>query len=211
MLKSWLNLRSWLRDLRCRQRQRILVWGDSNSEIPSKYNCWPAILEKAGGKRFCVLNDSVSGRTTGFDRGKLNSRQCFDKRIKKYGGIDYLFIMLGTNDVKMRYGPPKSEEIAENLNTIANLACLHHPNVNLAILLPPPIGSDLKDDFLKADNRIKKVCLAIRHTAAQRGVDLIDIHSVLKLPVHFDKDAIHLNSAGRYIIAQTVMKYLVNK
>ena len=189
-------------------RKRLLVWGDSNSSLPNKRSCWPSVLERKSSCRYRVFNDSVSGRTTGYDKKKLNSSLDFKRRFKKYTDIGLVLVMLGTNDVKIGYGPPLATEIASNLNYIVNSVFATRKNIRLAFLLPPPIGSDLTGDFFKADERILQVCKEIHKFCVKRGISVIDTHSILNINDDLETDAIHLNSKGRHIVSDAVLNFL---
>jgi lysophospholipase L1-like esterase len=158
--------------------------------------------------RIHLVNDSADGRTTGFDKKELNACFCLNRRLAKYGPLDNVFIMLGTNDVKQRYGPPSAFEITRNLTTMVELIVRHHTNIQPVFLLPPPIGKDLVDDFNRADERIHQVCTVIRNFCAERKLHVIDTHSVLDISQHLKTDSVHLNAKGRQVVADVVHGYL---
>lgn len=190
--------------------RRILIWGDSNSSLPNQRQCWPSTLEKQSRGRFQIFNESLSGRTVGCDSGELNSLRCFEKKIKRYHYINDLLIMLGTNDLKMSYGPPSGAQIADDLNAVTDIAFAHHPETHLAYLLPPPVGPGLDGDFYRADERMRQLCAQIQILADRRKISLLDLQSILQVPAHIDADGIHLNSNGRYAVSAAVMKFLEN-
>lgn len=185
-----------------------MICGDSNSLRPGFRECWPGILTSKTNHRIHFINDSEDGRTTGFDKKELNACFCLGRRLAVYGPLDNVFIMLGTNDVKQRYGPPSAFEIERNLKTMVELIVRHHKNIQPAFLLPPPIGKDLADDFYKADERIPKVCRVIRNFCTKRQLSVIDTHSILDISQHLEADSIHLNAKGRQLIADVVHDHL---
>lgn len=197
----------WMRRTHPSQK-RVLICGDSNSSLPNLHECWPGILTRMTKGKIHFINDSVDGRTSGFDKKELNACLYLKRRFGKYGPLDYVFIMLGTNDVKMRYGPPSSNEIALNFKTIVELIVRHQENIQPTFLLPPPIGKGLGDDFYRADERIRQVCTVIRNFCAERKLPVIDTHSVLGVSSHLEADSVHLNASGRQVVANAVHSYL---
>lgn len=102
--------------------KKILCFGDSNTYgynplTDSRYEdgiVWTDILQELLKDEYVVYNEGLNGRTTAYDRDlsdELNGYAHFIETLNKYGNIDYLIIMLGTNDcnVDMHLN---SEEIA---------------------------------------------------------------------------------------------------
>ena len=123
--------------------------------------------------------------------------------------LDFIVIMLGTNDVKMRYGPPKTGELKENLEQILDYICINCEKVKPILLLPPPIGSKKSGDFCGANNRISDFSEAISTLATEKGIHMIDVHSILDLKTDMETDLIHLNHLGREKIADAVYSHFV--
>jgi lysophospholipase L1-like esterase len=192
-----------------RSPKRVLIWGDSNSLRPDRRNCWPAILARKTKGRFRIINDSIEGRTTGFDANGLNSCLCLRARIKAHGLLDHVFVLLGTNDVENYYGPPQTSNIINNVIRITDMTFSLQKGVNLVFLLPPPIGSGLEGDFLGADKRVAQVCAGIQDLCVERQLPLIDANAILKVGKDLEADAIHLNDRGRQLVANAVYDYLV--
>ncbi|MFO7814807.1 MAG: SGNH/GDSL hydrolase family protein [Halanaerobiales bacterium] len=101
--------------------KRILCFGDSNtwgvdpvnsskginsSARFSMENRWPMLLEKELGKNYKVLAEGLGGRTTVFDDPMSSGRNGFqylEVAFRTHDPIDYIIIMLGTNDTKDIY------------------------------------------------------------------------------------------------------------
>ncbi len=190
-------------------RKKLLIFGDSNSFLPDFCNCWPGLLRRKTNGYIYIINDSVSGRTTGFDKNDLNGCFCLKKNLAKYGQVDQVFIMLGTNDVKKYYGPPTPAETKHNLKTMIELILKYLKNTHLAFILPPPIGGGLNDDFHKADERIQPVVEAVQKLCVQEKISVIDTFSILKVDKHLESDKVHLNQYGRQLVADRVYDYLI--
>lgn len=95
--------------------KRILCFGDSNtwganpadgSRHPSDLR-WSGILQKELGEAYLVIEEGYNGRTTVFDdeiEGRLSGLKYFAPCIESQSPLDMIIIMLGTNDLKTRFG-----------------------------------------------------------------------------------------------------------
>lgn len=177
---------------------------------PNRHSCWPAILSRMTRGEYIVINESVEGRTTGFDIGKLNSCRYLKKRLKKIGRLDYIFIFLGTNDVKNRYGPPRPSAIRKNIDKLTDDIRAYQKSTTIVFLLPPPIGTDLNDDFSGAGKRVEQVRTEIQRLCLERNLTLIDTFSIMRMNRDLETDSVHLNERGRRRVADAVYHYLSN-
>lgn len=117
--------------------------------------------------------------------------------------------MLGTNDVKRRYGPPSTNDITKSVNRILEIISRYQKNGRPAFLLPPPIGEGLTDEFDGADKRISEFCSVIRNIGEIQRIPVVDTHSKLKAGKHLNTDGVHLNSNGRQTVAEIVNCFLL--
>ena len=93
----------------------ILCYGDSNtyglkSDLLSRYPRelrWTGILQKKLGEEYYVIEEGLGGRTTVWDdpvenykNGKTYLLPCLESHMP----LDLVVIMLGTNDLKCRFG-----------------------------------------------------------------------------------------------------------
>lgn len=95
--------------------KRILCYGDSNTwgAIPGtseRYDeniRWTGILAHELGPDFTVINEGYNGRTTVFPdyvEGRMSGIDYFGPCLDTVSPIDLLILMLGTNDLKIRFG-----------------------------------------------------------------------------------------------------------
>ena len=91
---------------------RVLCYGDSNTWgfIPGtgkRYDentRWTKGLQKLLGNEYEVIEEGLRGRNVGHDfelypRGNLNGAATFNQSVLTHDPIDYVVIMLGTNDL----------------------------------------------------------------------------------------------------------------
>ncbi len=91
----------------------ILCYGDSNTwgrmpDRSGRYDAatrWPGQLQKLLGDDFYVIEEGLGGRTTNLDdpNNIKNGLTYLVPCLKSHEPIDYLVIMLGTNDFKTRF------------------------------------------------------------------------------------------------------------
>ena len=132
----------------------ILCYGDSNTH---GYNChtglrfseeerWPCLLQKHLGDGYRVIEEGLEGRTTVFDDPLfegLNGFSYLYPCLMTHKTIDLLIIMLGTNDVKERFGVNPGN-IAKGMDRLVQKAmdtkiAFRNERPNILILVPPPI------------------------------------------------------------------------
>ena len=95
--------------------KRILCFGDSNTwgAVPgdnSRYPAevrWTGVLQKELGRDYLVIEEGLGGRTTVFDdpiEEKLSGLAYFRPCCLSQAPLDLVILMLGTNDLKTRFG-----------------------------------------------------------------------------------------------------------
>ncbi len=106
-------------------RKRILCFGDSNTwganpmdgtRHPANVR-WSGILQKELGDDYQIIEEGYNGRTTVFDdavEGRMSGIKYFIPCLDSQSPLDLIILMLGTNDLKMRFGV-EAETIAYGL------------------------------------------------------------------------------------------------
>lgn len=96
-------------------KKRILCFGDSNTwgAVPAtgaRYPedvRWTGILQKELGEEYLVIEEGYNGRTSVHDdvvEGRLSGLTYFYPCCDSQSPLDLIILMLGTNDLKMRFG-----------------------------------------------------------------------------------------------------------
>jgi lysophospholipase L1-like esterase len=139
----------------------VLCFGDSNThgQIPGgdvlerlgPDERWPGVLRRELGPGWYVLEEGLSGRTTVHNdpiEGDLkNGRTYLRPCLMSHAPIDLVILMLGTNDLKARFGQPASE-------VAMGIGCLIHDIKELSpgpkgqvpeilVVAPPPMLDDI--------------------------------------------------------------------
>jgi lysophospholipase L1-like esterase len=135
--------------------KNILCYGDSNTwgydaltkdRFPPNTR-WHGILRKELGDGYLIIEEGLNGRTTVWDdpiEGEWkNGLRYLTPCLESHAPLDLVIIMLGTNDLKMRYSV-STYDIAKGLERLVKTVqssssgrLLHSPQ--LLILAPPPL------------------------------------------------------------------------
>ncbi len=144
---------------------RIMVYGDSNSwGFPPDGSGlrmaagarWPGVM--AAALSADLVEEALPGRTTAHDDPNLlgpamNGLRHLPVALKSHAPLDWVVIMLGTNDFKARF-EPDAEKIASNIARL--VACLRDtgggrgpwdsaPPPPVGVIVPPPLPAAVDD------------------------------------------------------------------
>jgi lysophospholipase L1-like esterase len=178
----------------------VLCFGDSNTygQIPGKGPLdrygpdvrWPGVLRKLLGGGWLVIEEGLSGRTTLSDdpiegpqkNGRTYLRPC----LQSHAPLDLVIIMLGTNDLKVRFHKPVSEvamALGVLVHDIKELSVGPGGRVSeIMIVAPPPMQDDLKEwqsVFAGAVEKSRQLALEFEVIADALEVHFFDAGSVL--------------------------------
>lgn len=139
----------------------VLCYGDSNTHGQAPGGTpldrfgpnerWPGVLRQQLGSGWYVIEEGLSGRTTVHNdpiEGDLkNGRTYLRPCLMSHAPLDLVILMLGTNDLKARFGQPASE-------VAMGIGCLIYDIKELApgpdgrvpeimVVAPPPMLDDI--------------------------------------------------------------------
>ena len=203
--------------------KRILCFGDSNTwgYIPSseteRYDDtirYPKVLQNLLGNAYEVIEEGLPGRTVGVDNikeliGNRNGILSFAQTVYTHLPLDYILILLGTNDMKLSYHrTPK--ECADDLRKYylepikAKLGGKIKNNPQIIIVAPTLIVGGY-DEFLDAEIRTSFFNEEYRKVAEEYDALFIDNEGLINGSdhIHFTKET-HLYLASK--IAKTILK-----
>ena len=184
---------------------RIMVYGDSNSFRPDgAEKSWPGILQNKNRSHLRVFNESCDGRTVSYDTGQYNSATCIKHRLNAYKSLDYIIFMLGTNDLKIKYGLSTPKNTIRDMRNLIIAVASHRGDIKPILLTPPPMGIVTSGQLANAHSRVKQLAAEYRKLAFELGIPLVDIYSTLCIITDLENDMIHINSKGRQKIADAV-------
>lgn len=196
-------------------QKRIMTIGDSNGAFEDG---WVAQLHKLIPDGI-FFNTSVPGNTIGFDnlgQTRLNTL----KNIQQYliaaqdslKQIDYIIIMLGTNDSKYVFRDRK-DEVIENMQKlvtfIKNFKYTSGKSPEIILVAPPPYGDDkiLEAKYKGGNKRVRELVRKYRKLATKNNCDFVNEYKQFrKTFMEYSKDGVHLNSEGQIKIAVKIAK-----
>jgi lysophospholipase L1-like esterase len=105
------------------EAKRILCYGDSNTWGQKAHEAgrhpvntrWTGRLQMALGDTFEIIEEGLSARTTDIDyphKPGRNGRTYLQPCVVSQSPLDTVVLMLGTNDLKIEFGPRSPKEIA---------------------------------------------------------------------------------------------------
>ncbi|WP_377509457.1 GDSL-type esterase/lipase family protein [Octadecabacter sp. R77987] len=135
----------------------LLTFGDSNThgQVPFRdtrdyqrfdaLTRWPALAARALGEDWTLIEEGLPGRTTAMPDpvmgAHMDGREGLKMALASHGPIDWLTIMLGTNDSKARFGA-SAETIAAGFAALVDIATQEdirqrHGGFDILLICPP--------------------------------------------------------------------------
>lgn len=162
----------------------VLCYGDSNthgynptdgSRYPREIR-WTGKLQKMLGDTFNVVEEGCNGRTTmfgdsdGWINGMLYLRPC----LYSHRTIDYVVLMLGTNDLKSTFHA-SSQKIGQGIERLVTETITflkdHQAYVPRIILIAPPVlGAGMKDSAFSDEFNEESVAKSFELAEIYRGI-----------------------------------------
>ncbi len=204
----------------------ILCFGDSNTwgckpmasmekiERYSKNERWTGILQSDLGDKFDVIEEGLGGRTTIWNdplEGYKNGRDYLVPCLNTHQPLDLVILMLGTNDLKVRFSLPASD-IAASAGALVELIQSHMFQVastppRILLMAPPPILEDdelpeiFQEMFAGGATKSRRFSVLFRRVADTLGCDFLDTADILQVS---KLDGIHYDAASHLNLAQVV-------
>lgn len=189
----------------------VLCFGDSNTygqttaaRINDRYGPhqrWPRILQRKLGADWLVIEEGLSGRTTVNDDpiegAEKNGRTYLKPCILSHKPLDMIVLMLGTNDLKIRFNKTSAEiamGIGALVQDIKSLPAGHDARgPEIMVVSPPPILEDLKgweSMFEGGLEKSRQLADEYERIADANEVHFFDAGSVVKSG---ERDGFHLD------------------
>jgi lysophospholipase L1-like esterase len=179
------------------------TWGyspESKERFPRDAR-WTGVLQKALGPDYSVVEEGQNGRTTVWEdpvEGHSSGIASLPTCLESHYPLDLVIIMLGTNDLKMRYAvsPMDIGWSARRLVTAVQ-KCEWGPGGRAPLVLlvaPPPLAKLTEYAELFEGGAPKSRLLAGRYAeiAAERACAFLDAGKIVRTS---DLDGIHFESA----------------
>jgi lysophospholipase L1-like esterase len=201
----------------------ILCYGDSNTwgSVPmvsleralryARDERWTGVLRRELGAGFEVIEEGCPGRTTVWDdpiEGDLNGKTHLPHILFSHQPLDLVTIMLGTNDLKARFGK-RAYDIALAAGTLVDMVRGQHfvigETPQVLLIAPPPVPMNapelFREMFWGAGEKSSQFGHFFRQVAEQRGCGFLDAGEVIETS---QIDGVHLDLESHTKLGQAV-------
>lgn len=203
----------------------LMTFGDSNTHgTPPIVNLaeyhrfgpavrWPTRAAAALG--WDLVEEGLPGRTAQFEDpmmgAHMNGQGGLKIALESQGPIDVLTIMLGTNDVKARFGSHPAG-VTGGINGLLDIALspvmqTRHAGFKVLVICPPPVVEvgPIKGEFYGGAAMSRALAPLYEALAAARGVGFLDAGKFLSVsPI----DGVHYDEAGHAALATAAAEAL---
>ncbi len=203
----------------------VLCYGDSNTYGYDPKTCgrypndkrWTTLLGEMLGGRYEVISEGLNGRTTAYDRpGAVwkNGASSLTACLGTHKPVDYVIIMLGTNDCDKELGL-SARDIADGMETLVKIVEDETPALQgyvpeIIVAAPAAIQGDIDQspfaDKLTPESVQKSVEIGplYKEIAERHGVRFADATSGIEVSA----DCEHLTEAGHRQIAGLLLEVI---
>jgi lysophospholipase L1-like esterase len=193
--------------------RRILCFGDSNTwgntaGTPDRYPAdvrWTGVLQRELGPGFLVIEEGYNGRTTVFPdyvENRLSGIDYFRTCLDSQSPLDLVVLMLGTNDLKVRFGV-EAQSIAfahsQYMEAIRSVP-MAGQRPGLLVVSPIHLSPAYKDNPLfhgmfgeEGVERSKALAPALKSFAESVGAAFLDAADHARA---LDADGVHMGAEG---------------
>ena len=200
--------------------KKVLCYGDSNTwgyrgsdaKRFARDIRWTGVLRNQLGEEYEVIEEGLNGRTTVWDdpiEGSRNGETYLLPCLETHAPMDLVVIMLGTNDLKVRFSL-SAYDIAAGMEKLINIIEKSESGQEggapkILLLSPAPVGklSAFADMFEGAHEKSEKLAGFYKDIAQRHGCGFFDIGSIAQTT---DEDGIHLDENAHKTIGIAVAK-----
>jgi lysophospholipase L1-like esterase len=171
---------------------------------------WPGVLRRELGSDWWVVEEGLNGRTTVWEDALepyRNGLEYLRPALLSHQPLDVVVVMLGTNDLKRRFGV-SAREIAVGagllVDAIRASGCGPDAGAPRVLLVcPPPLGrlDELADQFEGGAEKSRELAGHYAAAAEARSCAFLDAR------VHIassDVDGVHLEAEGHALLGKAV-------
>lgn len=199
----------------------VLTFGDSNTygALPIRRinrrdrlgpaERWPGVMRAALGCE--LVEEGLPGRTAQFPDPVMGTwmdgREGLQMALRSHGPIDAMTLMLGTNDLKTRFGA-SPEKITAGIAGLLDLALgdelqTRHGGFPILLICPPAVQETglLKAEFFGAAEKAKSLPRLYQDLAAARRIAFLNAGDVIATS---DVDGIHFGQKAHRALGQAI-------
>ncbi len=202
----------------------VLCYGDSNTWGYCADNAqrfardvrWPGVMRALIGNGFEVIEEGLSGRTTVFDdpiEGSKNGETYLTPCLNSHAPIDLVIIMLGTNDLKLRFSV-SAYDIAGGMEKLIRIiksseSGIGHTAPKILLMCPAQVGklTDYAQMLEGAVEKSRGLSGYYKEISKRYNISFLDVGTVAKTT---DVDGIHYDEAAHKAIGKSVAKIVLD-
>jgi lysophospholipase L1-like esterase len=201
----------------------LMTFGDSNTHgtppilVRGEYRRfdaatrWPTRAAAALGPGWTLAEEGLPGRTAQFPDpvmgDHMNGQTGLKIALQSHGPLDVMTLMLGTNDVKTRFGATP-EQVTAGVAGLIDIALgiemqTRHGGFRVLLICPPPVQEvgPIAGEFLGGAAKSRALAPLYAALAAARGLAFLDAGQVIETsPV----DGIHYAPEQHAALARAV-------
>ena len=186
----------------------------SNKERYLRQERWTGVLQQAPGLEYTVIEEGLNGRTILYDN-PIEGDKCGKKHLPmllaSHLPLDFIIVMLGTNDLKTRFGS-SSADIMLGMESIIRIikdikACAKPENI--LILAPAPLNKEM-DPYLKymfgdAMKKSLELIDCYRDLAKKENANCMSVGDITQVS---ELDGVHLSREGHKMLGLKIAEML---
>jgi lysophospholipase L1-like esterase len=203
----------------------LMTFGDSNTHgTPpildrSQYRRfgpderWPRLAADRLGPGWTLVEEGLPGRTAQFEDpvmgAHMDGRAGLKMALQSHGPLDVLVLMLGTNDVKTRFGATPVQ-VTAGIAALLDIALgiemqTRHGGFRVLLVCPPPVEEvgPIAGEFVGSAPVSQALAPLYARLAAARGTGFLDAGSVIAVS---PLDGIHFDAAAHAALAEAVAR-----
>jgi lysophospholipase L1-like esterase len=202
--------------------KEILCFGDSNTwgwdpETKERFDPdtrWPGTLQNRLGTEYHVIEEGLNGRTTVWDDPIELHKKASDHLpflLETHRPMDLIIIMLGTNDLKIRFSVT-AYDIAQSIGTLIDIvqksdAGRDGDPPEILVMAPPPLGrlTEYAEMFTGGLEKSKNFGKRYEEVADEYGVAFLDAGAYIKTS---DIDGVHFERQAHTALGDAVAKVI---
>jgi len=207
---------------------RLMTYGDSNTHgtLPrhtrggfDRYDeatRWPTRAAKVLGPDWILIEEGLPGRTAAHldpvSGAHMDGQIGLRIALASQGPLDYLTIMLGTNDVKARFGL-SPEQVVAGIAGLVDLAMsvemsARHPALKILLIAPAAVKERgaLAGEFLGGPAKSQAIPALLHAYAQKRGCGFLDANALIDVS---EVDGVHLSPEAHGVLAHAVAERLM--
>jgi lysophospholipase L1-like esterase len=173
---------------------------------------WPGVLGNELGEGYLVIEEGLNGRTTVWDdpiEGYKNGKEYLIPCLETHKPIDLVVILLGTNDLKMRFSV-SSFDIANGAGVLVDIVQKSATGPDdkaprVLLLAPPPVArlTDFAEMFEGAGPKAERFAAHYQRVAQEKGCAFLDTGKVI---ASSNLDGIHFEPEEHKKLGKAVAK-----